>query len=81
MTAADIRSPSHPDSQPVGPLCRSGDLAVTLHWERRGVGLHGQVVAEEHQRPPVPCGLPGPRSPRWGWTAIHCPPRRSSRWK
>ncbi len=28
------------------PLCEAADLAVAVHWERDGTGLHGQVVAE-----------------------------------
>ncbi len=28
------------------PLCTAADLAVTVHWERDGTGLRGQVVAE-----------------------------------
>lgn len=28
------------------PLCEAADLAVTVHWERDGTALRGQVVAE-----------------------------------
>jgi Domain of unknown function (DUF4232) len=28
------------------PLCEAADLAVSVHWERDGTGLRGQVVAE-----------------------------------
>jgi hypothetical protein len=38
--------PGGRDDRPAVPVCGPGDLAVTVHWQREGNGLHGQVVAE-----------------------------------
>jgi hypothetical protein len=49
------RTPDRAD--PAAPVCHPNDVSVTVHWERHGNGLRGQVVAENISA--RACRLPG----------------------